>query len=73
MMEGTLVILQKDEQKKGIKEWIAKATRIIDRVPEAKNRFGTISERIVALVPTNETGKSGRLYFGTTVKVTFHI
>jgi hypothetical protein len=58
MMEGTIGYTSKRRTKKEYKEWLAKATSIIERVPESKNRFGMIGERIVALVPTDSTGKA---------------
>lgn len=63
MMEGTIGYPSKRRTKEEYKEWLAKATRIIERVPESKNRFGIIGERIVALVPTDATGKEWATVF----------
>jgi hypothetical protein len=57
MIEGSVGYPSKHRTKKEYKEWLAKATSVIERVPDSKNRFGNIGERIVALFPTDATGK----------------
>jgi hypothetical protein len=57
MMEGSIGYPSKRQTKKKYNEWLAKATSIIERVPEFKNRFGKIGERIVTLFPPDAAGK----------------
>ena len=58
MSEGTAGYSSSRRAKKELRRMLAKASKIVERVPRYKNRFGDAGERIVALFPPDENGKA---------------
>jgi hypothetical protein len=58
MSEGTAAYSTSREAKKELRQMLARASTIVERVPAYKNRFGDEGERIVALFPPDENGKA---------------
>ena len=59
MAEGTAGYSSRRKAKRELEKYLAKASTIVERVPNYKNRFGEVGERIVALFPPDEEGKAG--------------
>lgn len=57
MSEGSMLFRSPALAKKGLKEMLAKASRIVERVPKSKNRLKELGERIMMEFPPDETGK----------------
>lgn len=55
--EGVEVYETPKKTRAKLNEWITKATRIIERVPNYKNRWGDLGERIVIVNPLDKDGK----------------
>jgi hypothetical protein len=63
MMEGSVGYPSKLETINEYREWLARASSIIERIPEYENRFGEKGERIVALFPPDAEGKEWAAIF----------
>lgn len=57
LSEGVVVYESSKKARKELNKWIVEATRIIERVPNYKNRWGYLGERIVIANPPNKEGK----------------
>ena len=55
--EGVQVFETTKKVRTELNKWITQATRIIERVPNYKNRWGKLGERIVIVNPLDENGK----------------
>jgi hypothetical protein len=58
LSEGTAGYSSSREAKKELRQMLAKASPIVERVPGYKNRFGDAGERIVVLFPPDENGQA---------------
>ena len=57
LSEGVQVFETSRKTRAELDKYIAKATRIIERVPNYKNRWGDLGERIVIVNPPSENGE----------------
>ena len=57
LSEGVQVFETTKKTRAELNKWIAEATRIIERVPNYKNRWGDLGERIVIVNPLDKNGK----------------
>jgi hypothetical protein len=57
LSEGVQVFETTKKTRAELNRWITKATRIIERVPNYKNRWGDLGERIVIVNPLDKNGK----------------
>ncbi len=57
LSEGVQVFETTKKTRAELNKYIAKATRIIERVPNYKNRWGDLGERIVIVNPPSEKGE----------------
>lgn len=55
--EGVEVYETPKKTRAKLNEWLTQATRIVERVPNYKNRWGDLGERIVMVNPVNKNGK----------------
>jgi len=56
MGEGSVCQVSARDSQKEWRKLLANATKILDRVPDYKNRFGESGERVLALFPADEFG-----------------
>ncbi len=57
LSEGVRVFETSRKTRTELNKWIAKATRVVERVPNYKNRWDKLGERIVVVNPPNEKGQ----------------
>lgn len=57
LYEGVIVYENSKQARLKLNKWIAEATKIIERIPNSKNRWGDLGERIVIANPKNEDGR----------------
>ncbi len=55
--EGVEIYETAKKTRAKLNEWMTKATQIIERVPNYKNRWGKLGERIVIVNPLDKNGK----------------
>ncbi len=57
LSEGVQVFETSRKTRAELNKWIAKATRVVEHVPNYKNRWGNLGERIVVINLPNEKGQ----------------
>jgi hypothetical protein len=57
LYEGVEVFENSKKARTELNKWINQATKIIERIPNSKNRWGDLGERIVIANPPNKEGK----------------
>lgn len=57
MSEGSACFDSPDIAQEKLQTLIAKASEVVERAPKYKNRFGQEGERIVLIIPPNESGE----------------
>lgn len=59
LAEGVQVFDSPRESRAELAEWVASAVRIVERVPNHKNRWGELGERIVLIYRSNKDEREG--------------
>lgn len=73
LSEGVQVFRNSKETRARLNEWIRKGARIVERVPNHKNRWGEPGDRIILIHPPDEDGPEtvGIYWYGGGDSITF--